>query len=65
MGRKREIGMNDNSQFINLIGIYENHRWNRYTVQAFLNVRVGVINGTLEQDFRKWHRNFRPINAVA
>jgi len=24
-------------------------RWNRYTVQPFLNVRVGVINGTLEQ----------------
>jgi hypothetical protein len=38
----------------------ERRRWSRYTVQPFLNVHVGVINGTLEQDFRKWHRNFRP-----
>jgi hypothetical protein len=30
----------------------------RETSQPFLNVRVAVINGTLEQDFRKWHRNF-------
>jgi hypothetical protein len=34
-------------------------------VKPFLNVRVSVMNGTLEQDFRKWHRNFRPVNAVA
>jgi hypothetical protein len=36
-------------------------RWNRYTVQRFLDVRVHVLNGTLEDAFRHWHRGFRPI----
>jgi hypothetical protein len=36
-------------------------RWNRYTVQRFLDVRVHVLNGTLEDAFRHWHRRFRPI----
>lgn len=35
-------------------------RWNRHTVQLFLNVRVHVLNGTLENTFRYWHRSFRP-----
>jgi hypothetical protein len=36
-------------------------RWNRYTVQRFLDVRIHVLNGTLEDAFRHWHRGFRPI----
>jgi hypothetical protein len=40
-------------------------RWNRHTVQPFLNVRAAVVNDTLEQDFRKWHRNFRPVTTAA
>jgi hypothetical protein len=36
-------------------------RWNRFTVQRFLDVRVQVLNGTLEDAFRHWHRGFRPI----
>ena len=35
-------------------------RWNRHTVQLFLHVRVHVLNGTLENAFRHWHRGFRP-----
>jgi hypothetical protein len=35
-------------------------RWNRYTVQPFLTVRVHVLNDTLEQVFRTWHPAFRP-----
>jgi hypothetical protein len=35
-------------------------RWNRYTVQPFLDVRIHVLNGTLEDAFRHWHRDFRP-----
>lgn len=35
-------------------------RWNRHTVQPFLNVRVHVLNGKLENAFRHWHRGFRP-----
>ena len=35
-------------------------RWNRHTVQLFLNVRIHVLNGTLEDAFRHWHRGFRP-----
>jgi hypothetical protein len=38
-------------------------RWNRYTVQKFLDVRVHVLNGTLEDAFRHWHKGFRPIAA--
>jgi hypothetical protein len=36
-------------------------RWNRHTVQSFLDVRVHVLNGTLENAFRHWHQGFRPI----
>jgi len=35
-------------------------RWNRYTVQPFLTVRVHVLNGTLEDAIRAMHRDFRP-----
>jgi hypothetical protein len=36
-------------------------RWNRHTVQSFLEVRIHVLNGTLENAFRYWHQGFRPI----
>lgn len=39
-------------------------RWNQFTVQPFLTVRVHVLNGTLEQAFRGWHANFRPAIAA-
>jgi hypothetical protein len=39
-------------------------RWNRYTVQPFLTVRVHVLNDTLEQVFRSWYANFRPSIAA-
>jgi hypothetical protein len=35
-------------------------RWSRYSVQLFLNVRIHVLNATLEDAFRHWHRGFRP-----
>jgi hypothetical protein len=35
-------------------------RWNRETVQPFLTVRVHMLNDTLEDAFRHWHRAFRP-----
>jgi hypothetical protein len=34
-------------------------RWNRFTVQPFLTVRVHVLNATLEQAFSTWHAGFR------
>jgi hypothetical protein len=36
-------------------------RWNRFTVQRFLDVRIHVLNGTLEDAFRHWHKGFRPV----
>jgi hypothetical protein len=33
-------------------------RWNRHTVQGFLDVRIHVLNGTLENAFRHWHKGF-------
>jgi hypothetical protein len=36
-------------------------RWNRHTVQRFLDVRIHVLNGTLEDAFRHWHKGSRPI----
>jgi hypothetical protein len=36
-------------------------RWSRHTVQGFLEVRIHVLNGTLENAFRQWHIGFRPI----
>jgi len=40
-------------------------RWNRHTVQQFLDVRVHVLNGTLEKAFRAWHAGFRPLSDQA
>ena len=37
-------------------------RWNRWTVQPFLDVRVAVLDGTLEGSFRRLFPNFRPAN---
>ena len=36
-------------------------RWNRYTIQRFIDVRIQVLNGTLEDAFRHWHQGFHPI----
>lgn len=36
-------------------------RWNRHTVQRFLDVRIHVLNDTLEDAFRHWHQGFRSI----
>src|SRR5215212_3211996 len=35
-------------------------RWNRETVQPFLSVRTAVLNGTLEDAFRRRYPGFRP-----
>ena len=40
-------------------------RWNRYTVQQFLNVRVHVLNETLEDAFRYWHQGFRSVSSLS
>ena len=37
-------------------------RWNRMTVQPFLDVRTAVLDGTLEQIFRHRYPSFRPAN---
>src|SRR4051794_5088005 len=37
-------------------------RWNRATVQPFLNVRTAVLTGTLEAAFRHRYPGFRPAN---
>ena len=37
-------------------------RWNRWTVQPFLDVRAAVLNGTLEGAFRRRYPDFRPAN---
>jgi len=34
-------------------------RWNRATVQPFLDVRTAVLNDTLEDTFRHRHRHLR------
>jgi hypothetical protein len=38
-------------------------RWNRWTVQPFLNLRTAVPNGTLEGSFRREYPDFRPANT--
>ena len=38
-------------------------RWNRYTAQQFLNVRVHVLNETLGDAFRYWHQGFRSVSS--
>jgi hypothetical protein len=40
-------------------------RWDRATVQPFLDVRVAVLNDTLEDAFRRRHPGFRPANDGA
>jgi hypothetical protein len=35
-------------------------RWNRATVQSFLDVRTAVLNDTLEDAFRHRYPGFRP-----
>jgi hypothetical protein len=37
-------------------------RWNRWTVQPFLDVRTAVLNGTLEGEFCRRYPDFRPAN---
>jgi len=37
-------------------------RWNRATVQPFLDVRTAVLNDTLEDAFRQRYPGFRPTN---
>jgi hypothetical protein len=37
-------------------------RWNRATVQPFLEVRTAVLNETLEDAFRRRYPGFRPAN---
>ena len=37
-------------------------RWNRATVQSFLDVRTTVVNDTLEDAFRHRYPGFRPAN---
>jgi hypothetical protein len=37
-------------------------RWNRWTVQPFLDVRTAVLNGTLAGEFRRRYPDFRPAN---
>ncbi len=37
-------------------------RWNRASVQPFLDARTAVLNNTLEDAFRHRHADFRPAN---
>jgi hypothetical protein len=37
-------------------------RWNGWTVQPFLDVRVAVLDGTLEGSFREMYPEFRSAN---
>ena len=37
-------------------------RWNRATVQPFLDVRAATLNATLEDAFRHRYPGFRPAN---
>ena len=38
-------------------------RWNRATVQPFLDVRTAVLNDTLEDAFRQRYPGFRPAQG--
>jgi hypothetical protein len=40
-------------------------RWNRATVQPFLQVRTAVLNDTLEDAFRHCYPGFHPANGKA
>ena len=37
-------------------------RWNRATVQSFLDVRTAVLDDALEDAFRHCYLGFRPVN---
>ncbi len=37
-------------------------RWNRWTVQPFLDVRVAVLNKTLGGSFKRLYPDFQPDN---
>ena len=37
-------------------------RWNRASVQPFLDVRTAVLNDTLEDAFRQRYPGFRPAS---
>jgi hypothetical protein len=37
-------------------------RWNRTTVQSFLDVRTAVLNHSLEDAFRHRYPDFQPTN---
>jgi hypothetical protein len=37
-------------------------RWNRWTVQPFLDVRTAVLNGTLQGSFKRRYPAFRMGN---
>jgi hypothetical protein len=37
-------------------------RWNRWTMQPFLDVRTAVLNGTLEAAIRRRYPDFRSAN---
>jgi hypothetical protein len=37
-------------------------RWNRMTVQPFLDIRTAVLEGALENAFRQHSPSFRPAN---
>jgi len=37
-------------------------RWNRMTVQPFLDVRTATLHNTLEDAFRRRYPGFRPAN---
>ncbi len=37
-------------------------RWSRTAVSFFLGVRTAVLNGTLDDAFRRRHPGFRPAN---
>jgi hypothetical protein len=39
-------------------------RWNRWTVQPFLDVRVAVLNKTLAGSFRRLYPDFQPDNET-
>ena len=39
-------------------------RWNRWSVQPFLNIRVAVLDGTLERLFRQIYPHFQAANDV-
>jgi hypothetical protein len=38
-------------------------RWNRATVQPFLDVRTAVLNDTLEDAFQQRYPGFRPVQG--